>query len=110
MVNLRKSIELESRYVLAVGVVGADSKGKVEDAMQHSKEDQASRKLSEEITGTGFQPARDWVLDVSRTTEGRYHLLEIAAFSFANLYTRDKRAVVDAVSTAAVSNRKTINT
>lgn len=102
VVSSRKVIEFESRFVVVDGVVVAGSKNKVGDEIRLSDSDQESWRLAETIAKVGFQPDRVWVMDICRTTEGRYHLLEIGAFSFANLYGCDKRAVVDAVSRVAL--------
>lgn len=110
MVSSPKSIEFESRFVVVDGTVVAGSKNKVGDEIRLSETDHDSWKLAKEIAKTGFQPDRAWVMDICRTTAGRYYLLEIGAFSFANLYGCDKRAVVDAVSTAAAAIWKTNNT
>jgi hypothetical protein len=40
-------------------------------------------------------------MDICKTSDGAYHLLEIGGFSFADLYTCDKNAIVAEVSNAA---------
>ena len=40
-------------------------------------------------------------MDICQTADGEFHLLEIGGFSFADLYSCDKAAVVAAVSEAA---------
>ena len=110
VVSSPKKIEIESRFVVVDEVVVAGSTNKVGEEIRLSGADQESWRLAEEIAKTGFQPDRTWVIDICRTSDGRYHLLEIGAFSFANLYGCDKRAVVDAVSTAALAVWNTNNT
>jgi hypothetical protein len=110
VVSSPKSIEFESRFVVVDGEVVAGSKNKVGEEIRLSETDEDSWRLAEEIARTGFQPDRAWVMDICRTIDGCYHLLEIGAFSFANLYGCDKRSVVDAVSTAAAAIWKTNNT
>ena len=103
VVSSPKSIEFESRFVVVEGVVVAGSKNKVGEEICLSETDPDSWKLANEIAKTGFQPDAAWIVDICRTTDGGYFLLEIGAFSFANLYGCDKRAVVDAVSNAAMA-------
>jgi len=63
--------------------------------------DAGARQLVDEILATGYSPDPVWVMDICRTTDGLYYLLEIGCFSFANLYSCDKDAVVRAVSSIA---------
>jgi hypothetical protein len=62
--------------------------------------------LASQIASTGYEPDAAWVMDICRTTDGAYHLLEIGGFSFADLYSCDKRAVVEGVSNAAIKQWK----
>lgn len=110
VVSSPKSIDFESRFVVVDGVIVAGSKNKVGDELRLSETDYASWQLAEEIASAGFEPDRVWVMDICRTTAGDYYLLEIGAFSFANLYGCNKRAVVEAVSNAAADIWKSSNT
>ena len=51
----------------------------------------------------GYVPDPVWVMDICKTTDGEYHLLEIGVFSFANLYKCNKDSVVTAVSEIAAA-------
>lgn len=103
VVSSPKSIVDESRFVMVDGVVVAGSKNRVNGEVRTAEPDPESRRVAEKIAQSEFQPDRAWVLDVCRTSDGACHLLEIGAFSFANLYGCNKRAVVEAVSAAAES-------
>jgi hypothetical protein len=105
-----KSIEFESRFGVVDGIVVAGSKNRSRDEIRLSETDQDSWQLAEDIAKAGFQPDRAWVMDICRTTERRYYLLEIGALRFANLYGCDKRAFFDAVSMVAAIIWKTNNT
>lgn len=103
IVSSPKTIERESRFVIVNGIVVAGSEYKIGENTKLTTADHPSMHLAEEIAKGGFQPDRAWVLDTCRTSDGRNHLLEIGAFGFANLYGCDKRAVVEAVSKAALA-------
>jgi ATP-grasp domain, R2K clade family 3 len=103
VVSSPKMIEHESRFVVVEGKVVAGSKNRVGNEIRLSSPDVDSLRLAQQIAQCGFQPDSAWVMDICRTTDGRYSLLEIGAFSFANLYGCDKRAVVEAVSETAFS-------
>ena len=49
-------------------------------------------------------------MDICKTSDGNYHLLEIGGFSFADLYACDMKTVVSAVSAAAQSVWEKANT
>lgn len=61
----------------------------------------AALDLAATIAESEYQPDPAWVLDICQTADGRFHLLEIGGFSFADLYACDKPAIVEAVSEAA---------
>lgn len=103
VVSSPQPIEFESRFVVVDGVVVAGSKNRVGQENRNSETDRESWQLAESIAGAGFQPDRAWVLDICRTANGQYRLLEIGAFSFSNLYGCDKQAVVKAVSRTALT-------
>lgn len=97
-----KEIEAEWRFVVANQVVVAGSQYKDGDQMTATPcRDEGARAHAEEIVSIGYAPDPVWILDICRTQDGGYHLLEIGGFSFSNLYGCDKDAVVEAVSVAA---------
>ena len=103
VVSPPRTVTAEWRFVVAGGRVVAGSLykrgGKLEMELAA---DAAALALAEEIAGHGYEPDRVWVLDVGRTAEGEYALLEIGGFSFSDLYATDKDAVVATVSAAAM--------
>jgi hypothetical protein len=104
VVSSPKQIEAEWRFVVANQEVVTGSQYRSADGLFVSPEiDSPARKLADEIVATGDAPDPAWVMDICRTTDGDYHLLEIGCFSFANLYSCDKDAVVQAVSAVAAN-------
>lgn len=57
--------------------------------------------FAQRVAARVYQPEPVWILDICRTTEGEYRVVEVGGFSFASLYGCDKDAVVNAVSDAA---------
>lgn len=103
VVSSPKSIEAEWRFVVAKQRVVAGSQYKRGSEIVLSRQiEPAARRLADEIVSIGYAPDPVWVLDICRTLDGHYHLLEIGSFSFANLYACDKDAVVQAVSEVAL--------
>jgi hypothetical protein len=103
VVSSPKQIETEWRFVIANQSVVAGSRYKSANPLLTSSPiDVNARQLADEILATGYSPDPVWVMDICRTVDGQFHLLEIGCFSFANLYSCDKDAVVHAVSAVAV--------
>ena len=102
VVSAPQSITDEWRFVIADGdvITGSHYLSGGEQLRQPASDPNAEQ-LAKAVAGSGFQPDRVWVLDICRTVDGEYHLLEIGAFSFADLYGCDKHAVITAVSTVA---------
>lgn len=104
VVSAPRVIDAEWRFVIADREVVAGSQYKLAGENVVSPTfDAAARKLATEIARSEYQPDRVWVMDVCRTAEGEYRLLEIGGFSFADLYACEKAAIVEAVSRAAVA-------
>lgn len=102
VVSSPKEITAEWRFVIANQSIVAGSQYKERDKLIASANyDEFAHALAQEILATGFVPDPVWVMDICRTTDGRYHLLEIGGFSFANLYGCNKEAVVISVSEVA---------
>ena len=102
VVSSPKNIEAEWRFVIADQTVVAGCQYKDGDgAVTSTDVDPEPRRVAEAVLATGHAPDPVWVMDICRTSDGAYHLLEIGAFSFANLYGCDKNAVVEAVSHVA---------
>lgn len=104
VVSSPKRIDAEWRFVIADQSVVAGSLYKSSNPLDASPQnDVGARQLVDEILATGYSPDPVWVMDICRTIDGVYQLLEIGCFSFANLYSCDKDAVVRAVSAVAVT-------
>ncbi len=103
VVSSPKSIKAEWRFVVAEQSVVAGSQYKTEGAFVLSPDvDPRAQRLAEDILATGYAPDPVWVMDICQTTDEKFHLLEIGAFSFANLYACEKNSVVNAVSQVAL--------
>lgn len=104
VVSSPKTIVAEWRYVVVNGkiVAGSQYKEGLNQCLRPA-EDSSAQNLAEDILAVGFAPDPVWVFDICRTDQGTDHLLEIGAFSFANLYGCDLDAVVRAVSAAAAT-------
>lgn len=102
VVSSPKTIVAEWRFVVA-------GKAVVTGSQYLDGSEKAARPVSDvnafnyaqSIVAAGYSPDSVWVLDVCKTEDGEYHLLEIGGFSFAGLYGCDKDAVVKAVSAVA---------
>jgi hypothetical protein len=102
VVSSPREIEAEWRFVVADQVVVAGSQYKLNHAKHLTADvDRTAKQLAEKVAAAGYAPDPVWILDICRTTDGEHHLLEIGAFSFADLYQCDKDAVVKAVSDVA---------
>lgn len=104
IVSSPKEIEQEWRFVVAKCEVVAgsryhDGRGFVAEPAS----DPVALDFAKEIAEFDYQPDPVWVLDVAKTANGDYRLLEIGGFSFASLYGCEKKAVVEAVSDVAAS-------
>lgn len=103
VVSRPQEIAAEWRFVIVDHKVVAGSKYSQGGAKLLSPEcDEGAAALAEKIGASEYQPDPAWVADVCQTADGAYRLMEIGGFSFADLYACDKRAVVEAVSTAAM--------
>ncbi|MDB5384367.1 MAG: hypothetical protein JWM11_13 [Planctomycetaceae bacterium] len=102
VVSSPKTIVKEWRFVVAEQSIVASSQYKEgAESMARSGADDEAVGLANAILALGYSPDPVWVMDICETSDGRYHLLEIGGFSFANLYGCDKDAVVKAVSRMA---------
>jgi hypothetical protein len=102
VVSSPKNIEAEWRFVIADQAIVAGCRYKDGDfAITSTDVDPEARRVADAVLATGHAPDSVWVMDICRTSDGTCHLLEIGAFSFANLYGCDKNAVVEAVSRVA---------
>jgi hypothetical protein len=103
VVSTPQSIDAEWRFVITDRTVVAgcqySSAGKID---QHPRYDAAAFDLASTIASSEYQPDPAWVMDICKTADGTYHLLEIGGFSFSDLYACDKNAVVAAVSKVAL--------
>lgn len=104
VVSSPKTITAEWRYVVADGKIVSGSQY-VDRGTEVSlpATDASALDFARSVVASGYQPDPVWVLDVCRSDDGGYHLLEIGGFSFASLYGCDKDAIVHAVSSVAQS-------
>ncbi len=102
VVSSPKQIVAEWRFVVADRkiVTGSQYVDRNEKVLRIA-EDPNALAFANSVLESGFEPDPVWVLDVCKTEDGQYHLLEIGGFSFAGLYACDKDAVVQAVSAVA---------
>ncbi|MFO0924893.1 MAG: ATP-grasp domain-containing protein [Pirellulales bacterium] len=102
VVSSPKTIVAEWRYVIADRRVVAGSQYMDGSTLiARSTEDSRALAFAQSVLESGFEPDPVWVLDVCKTDDGQYHLLEIGGFSFAGLYACDKEAIVGEVSKVA---------
>lgn len=104
VVSSPKTITTEWRFVVVEGEIITGSQY-MDDGTEVSQPatDPAAMEFARSVVATGYQPDPVWVLDICRTSDGGYYLLETGGFSFASLYGCDKDAVVRAVSAVAKS-------
>jgi len=101
-VSSPKDIQYEWRFVVASHEVVAGCqyrKGAEFDCKPGY--DRAAFDLAKSIAAVDYEPDPVWVMDICRTSDTSYHLLEIGGFSFADLYACDMADVVAAVSATA---------
>lgn len=105
VVSSPKEIIAEWRFAVVAKEVVAGCQYTENGTVHHRPEyDPLAHQLAQEIAQSEFAPDPVWVMDICRTSSGTYHLLEIGAFSFSDLYSMDKSAVVQAVSRQALKD------
>ena len=106
-----REIDKEWRFVVVDGkvVTGCQYKDGARLDYQPHYDDQAYE-LATSVASVDYEPDPVWVMDICKTSDGNYHLLEIGGFSFADLYACDMKTVVSAVSAAAQSVWEKANT
>jgi hypothetical protein len=103
VVSSPKQIQVEWRFVVANRKVVTGCQYRAGDNRQPQRVcDPRASDLASEIAAQHFQPDPVWIIDICKTEDQAFHLLEIGGFSFADLYACDKKLVVEAVSTAAI--------
>lgn len=103
LVSSPKEVVTEWRFVIADRQVVTGSEYKHNGTFVAKADyDQRAHDLAATIASCDYQPDPVWVLDICKTADGSYRLLEIGGFSFADLYATDKKAVVAAVSATAI--------
>jgi len=102
VVSTPKEIVNEWRFVVACRkiIAGCQYRNGADLDYQPGYEHEAYR-LARSIASLEYQPDPVWVMDICKTSDGRYHLLEIGGFSFADLYACDMNEIVAGVSAAA---------
>ena len=111
VVSSPREIDKEWRFVVVDGkvVTGCQYKDGARLDYQPHFDDQAYE-LATLVASVDYEPDPVWVMDICKTSDGKYHLLEIGGFSFADLYACDMKTVVTAVSAAAQSVWEKANT
>ncbi|MGC3972641.1 MAG: ATP-grasp domain-containing protein [Pirellulales bacterium] len=104
VVSPPRSLDVEWRFVVADKQIVAGSQYRADGKFEPRAEIDGDAKIfAEQVASRVFEPERVWILDVCRTSQGEYRLLEIGGFSFSDLYLTNKRDVVEAVSRVALS-------
>lgn len=104
VVSSPKAITNEWRFVVANGKVVAGSQYKQGADLDYRADyDSKAFDLAASIAANDYEPDPAWVLDICKTSDGSYHLLEIGGFSFADLYACNMADVVTAVSAVAMA-------
>jgi hypothetical protein len=102
LVSSPHTILNEWRFVIARGRVVAGCQYKCDGQLEYLPDyDERALELAQEIAAVNYEPDPAWVMDICKTADGAYHLLEIGGFSFADLYACNKSDIVAAVSAAA---------
>ena len=103
VVSSPKEIVCEWRFVVTEGRIVAFSQYKDSTDLNTARVvDDGALELAAEIAASEYQPDPVWILDICKTEDATYRLLEIGGFSFADLYDCDKGAIVEAASAAAL--------
>lgn len=103
VVSSPKEIVCEWRFVVAEGKIVASSLYRdSSDSATAQGVDKSALEFATELAVGGYQPDPVWILDICKTADGSYRLLEVGGFSFSDLYACDKGAIVEAVSAAAL--------
>jgi len=102
IVSSPKEIVSEWRFVVVSGkvIAGCLYQSGAEQDFQPAY-DITAYELASEIASMGYEPDPVWIIDICKTSEGIYRMLEIGGFSFSDLYACNMSEVVAAVSEAA---------
>jgi hypothetical protein len=104
VVSAPQQLEAEWRFVVASRHVIAGCRYKTGAEIDYQpRYDQKAFEFAESIASIDYQPDPVWVMDICKTTDNAYHLLEIGGFSFSDLYACSVHDVVAAVSATARS-------
>ena len=102
VVSSPKTIVQEWRFVVAAGKVVTGCLYQTGSEQTYEPLfDSSAFELASEIASLGYEPDPVWVMDICKTSEGAYRMLEIGGFSFSDLYACNKFEVVAAVSDVA---------
>ncbi len=102
VVSSPKSIVSEWRFVVVDrNIVTGTQYIERNEKVSRLADDPKALDFAKSVLTTDYEPDPVWVLDVCKTEDNNYHLLEIGGFSFAGLYASNKDAVVRAVSAVA---------
>lgn len=104
VISSPKKIRNEWRFVIADGKVVAGCQYKCGDHLEvDANFDPDARSFAQSIASLGYGPDRVWIMDICKTAEQSYRLLEIGGFSFSDLYACHMPTVVSSVSKVAGS-------
>ncbi len=103
VVSSPKQIVNEWRFVIAGGKVVAGCQNKRAGQLEYRPEYRSPcvRILPQKLRHSIYQPDPVWIADICQSAQGEFRLLEIGGFSFSDLYSCNKAAVVTAVSNMA---------
>jgi hypothetical protein len=102
LVSSPRTIVAEWRFVVARGRVVAGCTYKRDGQLEYLPEyDERAFELAVTIAAIDYEPDPVWVMDLCKTDDAAYHLLEIGGFSFSDLYACNKRDIVAAASMVA---------
>lgn len=102
VVSSPQDITAEWRFIIADRKVIAGSQYKLEgELIISSSIDSGAVRFAEKVLEQCYEPDPVWILDIGKTGDGTYHIVEVGGFSFAGLYACDKDAVVRGVSQVA---------
>jgi hypothetical protein len=105
-----RNVAHEWRFVVADGKVITGSQY-VTDGKPGAKPeyDPKAWELAQEVADTKYNPDRLWCVDICRTKQGNYYLLEIGAFSCAGWYYCDLEVIVREASRIALEMWREVN-
>jgi len=108
-----RNVEKEWRFLIVNGrlVAGSEYKPEKKNVFGNSIHDDsyvAIRVAEQAVANVDYVPDRAWTLDICKTVEGNFYVLEVGCFSCAGLYAMNMADVVREVSRIAWEDWKEI--